>query len=74
MYFYILLISLSISLSNVSSYLWPMVRTRIGDFTLDVPNSSDACARAATIGHRGVAPTRPHGSAPASPLPRTREH
>jgi hypothetical protein len=67
--FYILLISLSLSCSNDARYLWQMVHTRIGDFSLDVPESSDAHVGAATTGPRGAAPTGPRGAAPPPPLP-----
>jgi hypothetical protein len=63
MYSYILLISFIFSSSNSASYLWQMVRTRTGDFDLDVPEGSGA--------RHGAAPTEPCGAAPEAkpPLP-----
>jgi hypothetical protein len=54
-------ISLSLSWSNGASYLLQMVRTRTGDFALDMPESLNARARAAA--------TRPQGPAPELPPP-----
>jgi hypothetical protein len=45
--FCIYFISLSLSRANGASYLWQMVHTRTDDFTQDVPESSNARARAA---------------------------
>jgi hypothetical protein len=39
------------------------------NFSLDVPESSDACARAAATGHHGAAPTGPRGATPEPPPP-----
>jgi hypothetical protein len=41
-----------------------MVRMHTVNFSLDVPESSDACARAAATGHHGAAPTGPRGATP----------
>jgi hypothetical protein len=48
-----------------------MVCTCTSDFSLDVPESLDACARAAATGPLGATPTGPHGTTLASlpPLP-----
>jgi hypothetical protein len=46
-----------------------MVRTRTGDFALDVHELSDAHARVAATGPHGAAPTRPRGAAPELPPP-----
>jgi hypothetical protein len=45
-----------------------MVRMRTGDFSLDVPESSDAHARVAATRPCGAAPTGPSGAAPKPPL------
>jgi hypothetical protein len=44
-----------------------MVRMHIGDFALDVPKASGACAGAAPTGPRHPAPTSP--PPPPPPLP-----
>jgi hypothetical protein len=47
--------------SNDASYLWQMVLTRTGEFTLHVLESS--------VSHAEVSHTTPHGTAPPYPPP-----
>jgi hypothetical protein len=58
MYFYIFL--LSFSLSNDASCLWQMVHTYTSEFAIDVPEPS--------AGLGGASHPVPHGTAPTSPL------
>jgi hypothetical protein len=52
------------SLSNDASYLWPLVHTHTGEFTIDVPEPSASCGGASHPAPRGIAPT----STPPPPL------
>jgi hypothetical protein len=58
--FCVYFISLSLSRANGASYLWQMVRMRTGDFTQDVPESSNAHAGVAKNELRNAGRELPH--------------